>query len=160
LLNIFKKIFYYKECYNCKTLIDKLKCIDRNIKIEPYSDNYNSLRIRSLELNVFDYIDVMNDIIKGLDNDSVNIKRVTENSIKDLRFNLWFTDSSMKIITEPENLWKKYSSTALELAKRYEYLTKDMSRTKEYGISIKLRPYIINIEDIVDVLIENQIEKE
>jgi len=159
MLSIFKKIFYNKECYNCKTLLKKLLCVRKYVKVDPYKTN-SSIIISSLEPTIGEYIDHLTNLITDIEIDEFNANNITENKLKNKRFSMWYTNKDNIIYEDGNNKWIDFLSLAIEIVTIYDKYHSNIEDTKKYWISMKIQPYIINIESIIDGIINNQVKEE
>ena len=158
MLSFLKRIFYNKECYNCNNTIDKINCIKKKLDVKPYELEYMDLEIKTLEINITDYINTINDTLISIDNRNLNIKKITENNVSKITFGKWFTNSRMSIINDTDELWFEFLNKILLLNVFYNKYKNSLDKPIEHALSIKIRPYIINLEHIVNTIIENQIK--
>lgn len=149
-----KKLFYKEECYNCKTDISKLKCVRNNMKITPYSKEYRNLNLGFLHNNIMEAIVEINDLKSGIIQDNISVKRITQSMIKEKYINKWFTDNEFSIMENTDDIWYEYLDLNIWLLEWY--ITNNVIGSKYYSYTLKIKPYIININNIVDNIIKFQ----
>jgi SepF-like predicted cell division protein (DUF552 family) len=154
MFSFLKKIFYKEECYNRKTLIDKIKCVKSNLKITPYSKEYKGLQITFIHRNITEAISDLEELKSNIISDNIVIKKITEKSIKTLYINKWFTDNRMSILSNTDEIWYEYLNLNIWLIEWYNNNSK--MGEKYYSYTLKIRPYILNITEVIDDIIKYQ----
>lgn len=150
-----KKIFYKKECYACKTLKEKILCVRKHLVFDPYSEEYRSLKLKFIHKNINNSIDNLTIIKNGIETNNFIAPKITETNVMSYSMSRWFTDDDHNIIYNTTDKWEEYIDLHIWLIDWYDENIKDFSNPK-YGVSYKLKPYIINIELVLDALIEFQ----
>lgn len=156
MIKILKRIFYKEECSDKTELIDKIKCIEKRIDINPYSKEYKYINIRSIENNIINYTRELETMLFNLNNETYIIRNINTHVVKRYNFNTWFTDDDFNILTDTNNIWKEFIRVSMELVIWYNKYNSNMNDVRRHGVSIKLLPYITNIREIIDILIKYQ----
>lgn len=155
MFSFFKKFFYKKECYACKTLIEKITCVREHLLIDPYSKEYRSLKLKFIHANIEDTINELKALKNSMEIGSYIIPKIAEINVKEYYISKWFTDNEKNILSNTEVTWKEYLDLYIWLITWYNENSTDLTKST-YGVSLKIKPYIINIDIVVNALIEYQ----
>lgn len=144
-----KKILYQKNIITPKTIYEKIDYL-LMFDVSLYTDLYRS-KITSFVTD--DILKYKNEIayINNFDMYSkyIDVKQISPNLIKSLTFSKWCSDEGH--ILEDEILELKYwLIEARKLIENHETASRSVSLNILYSNSLKIRPYSINIKDIVE----------
>lgn len=154
MFSFLKKFFYKEECYNSKTLIDRIKCVKKNLKITPYAKEYKSLTLLFINKNIMEAINDLELLKSNIIKDNIVVKRITENSVNEYYFNKWFTDDRMSILNNTDEVWYKYLDLNIWLIEWYDI--NNNVESNYYSYTLKIKPYIINITEVINDIINYQ----
>ncbi len=154
MFSFLKKFFYKEECYNSRTLLERIKCVKKNLKITPYAKEYRSLSITFINKNIMEAIDELELLKSNIIIDNIIIKRITNSSVNEYYFNKWFTDSKMSILNNTDEVWYKYLDLNIWLIEWYN--ANNNVESKYYSYTLKIKPYIINITEVINDIINYQ----
>lgn len=152
------KIFIKKECHKCTDLLDKMNCIKKHLLIDPYGDTYRGLKLEFVNNNIAEAIRELKVLKNNLSNNIHDVRKINSNEIKDMTISKWFTDDDYNIIENTDKMWLEWLSLNIWLVDWYEKNNKP-SKGRLFSVSIKIKPYIINIVNVVDTLIIHQKEE-
>lgn len=151
---MFKKIKFilYKYGYikfnNILDKIDYLKTIDFN----PYRKT--DIRIPTLEKDIIAYINILYEIKETkLYEEYVVVKSITNDTLIYPHISNWFSNNN-HMLTDTNHVYYNF----LELAKEV-YILNDLAQANVSNVylqrnAIRIRPYITNIESIIDIILE------
>lgn len=132
-----------------KTLVEKIDYLLK-VKLEPYNMKFITNRNYFLEKNINTYRGVIEHLLT-LDyiNTKVTIRPIVEGTHPYMTYGLWFSPNNEILDTTPNDiyLWLK---TVRKYVILYESIYKDYNNHIAMINSIKIKPYIINIESIVE----------
>lgn len=158
---MFKKIkmlLYDKGYVKPKTIFDKLDYLKWK-GIEPYDTYISAVNIQSVASDITKYnIELAELLEQNYLEDYVVVKSITRDSYYDINIIGWFSDNGRYIsnVNYEYNLWLDQCRNIL----KYYYAIKDNhSDYIAHGNSIKIQPYIINIERIVNILLETTLKR-
>ena len=154
MFSFLKKFFYKEECYNSKTLLDRIKCVKKNLKITPYAKEYKSLTLLFINKNIMEAINDLELLKSNIIKDNIVVKRITENSVNEYYFNKWFTDDKMSILNNTDEVWYKYLDLNIWLIEWYDI--NNNVESNYYSYTLKIKPYIINITEVINDIINYQ----
>jgi hypothetical protein len=165
LRNIFYLILY---SISNKSTINK---IDYIINTNKYK-NIKNKKIVTVESNIVLYIDTIKNILyQNLLENNVFVKDITNNSIIEISLYKWLTYDN-KILDNKDDYLLEWLKLSKQLLTKYnileEYLTNNDIKYTDGVITIeeelntvpisynirRLKPYIINIENVVDTLLK------
>ena len=154
MFSFLKKFFYKEECYNSKTILDKIKCVRKNLKITPYSKEYRNLYTVFINKNIMEAIEELEILKNNISIDNIVVKKITENTVKEFYFNKWFTDNKLSILNNTDEIWSKYLDLNIWLLEWYN--KNNNVESKYYSYTLKIKPYIINITNVIEDIIKYQ----
>jgi len=147
-----KYIFYDNGYTKPTTLVDKIRYLIY-LKKNPY-DLYN-VSIKTIELDIVDYINVLNSFIgEDVNNEILTVKNITEESVYTKDIVVWATNNE-HILEDIINYMELWLTASLDIVSLYTHTKTNVANVIAQRNSILLKPYIINIELIVDALLEN-----
>jgi len=117
------------------------------------------VNIKSIENNIVEYTNAINNLIDNINNNLNEISKIKDLFIQDKRLGLWMSDNDDNILVNTDGYLKRFFKASLKLNEIYILYSSDLSNSEAYWISMKIKPYIINIEGIIRSLIESY-EKE
>ena len=153
---MFKKIKYilYRKGYlSLNSISDKIDYL-KTININPYNSKYMRVNMISIERDIVTYTHVFDMLLReDFVHSRVNVKKITENVLHNTTLIHWFSNNGHYVdnINELFSIWLTY---AQELVNMYDASRYNSTNAVMVGNSIKIQPYIINIENIVDTILE------
>lgn len=147
--------------YNNELLL--INTIERKVdylklsKINIYSDKYIFKSNLFLENNILIYIDVLKKILKrDFDKEYIYVKDITTDEFVIKDFGVWYSDNEYSLDTNIE--LDIFLDLSLELITRYNKISSDFIDPVHYHNSSKIKPYIINIDLIINKLVDLTIQ--
>ena len=152
MIQYIKYKLYRLKLYKPIALLDKIH-IAQHMDIFIYNSYLTNMRIDSIENNIVTYIDV---IKKYKNYDLVNeyVPIHTTTNTRATIYSLWYTDSDNNLLDSSViTTWLKEAEIFCNI---YNTCKNAIGAdTKQYSNSVKLQPYIINIEAILDGMLEH-----
>jgi len=155
MLTFIRGLFYYKECENKKDLLAKLNCIKKNKVVKPYDSEFSNIELNVIDETITHYKNYLQYKIDSDLSVRQQIKPMTESGLHTVNLANWFSDERGYMLDNAPDAWVEFLDTAIDFALWYYLASKNPNDIITYGNSIKLRPYIINLESIADAIIEN-----
>lgn len=149
LLSKVKLLLYKYKLLKTNDLYSKLDYIKlSNFSI--YNSDYKGVHLPFISKDIIKYIDEL----KYINNYNINIsyikvKAINNDTFSDISIMRWMTDDS-KILKNDIAILKLWCEESEKIFRRYDIISKDPNNHVAYSNSIKIKPYIINIEYIVD----------
>jgi hypothetical protein len=123
-------------------------------KINVYNNPKSRIHIECIETDIIAFTEAIKKINEFPIFDSyLEIKRITENSIKHKTMLEWCTKNRY-LLTDESKYINNMLIEAEKLYNLYQYIQNKPTLDIAYSNSIKIKPYIINIIRLVDNLIE------
>jgi hypothetical protein len=145
------KIYLHK--YGIKELTDILDILEyiKKYKIDPYRA-HNQVYIETVTGNIISYTKELKNINNtNLIENYVTVKPITMDSLVYISLDQWFTDG-VHMVDDAQDAYLKWIDEVIIILTEYQLLLKNPHTGKISGNSIKIRPYIINIEKIVGII--------
>lgn len=151
MLNKIRYLLYKYNIIKPKTFIEKVNYI-LYMNIDIYSKlSYNKRRF--INKDIIKSMQFMEFVLQS-DFKETYIDELLKYEYYYVTLTEWFTENDRMIINPYDTLYK-WLCLAVELKEKYEYGIKDKNTGKLYANSNKLKPYIINIEEIVEDVLKN-----
>jgi len=150
MINTIKCALYKKGYAKPKELMDKIIYL-KYLKIKPY--NMRLVKIRTIELDIIDYINIMNMFIGiNIYEKMLDVKPITEDTPITMSIHSWLTNNG-HILDDIDRVLDDWLNTSLTLLSLFKQCDDNVGNITLQRNSILLRPYIINIESIVDAIL-------
>ena len=136
-----------------KELTDTLDILEyiKRYNIDPYK-THNEVVIEVVTDNIVDYTKELNKINNtDLLEEYVAVKRITPNIVKSLTLDHWFSDG-VYMVGDTNIAYQEWLNEVTIIMTEFELMQANINTGKLNGNSIKIRPYIINIEKIVGII--------
>jgi len=146
-----KLLLYQSGIYKPKTVEDKLSII---LNLELDINKIKNLNISVVTDSIIKYTEELNEIIEH-DNINIfnrNVKIISPSIITNVTISEWFSLDN-RIIDLDNKFLTDWLLSSIKIIKLYKLLSHDMKENTMYNNSMKIKPYIINIENIVDNII-------
>jgi len=156
MLKKIKMLLFGKKLAKPKNYIEKIDYLLLN-KLDYFTEDTMRLTLSTLEDDIYKYVRYLSLLVKSdFINSYVNVKNVNNNTLKEISVARWFSNNGT--IENTDEVYQEWLRHSKELLKIYYVISKDMSNHTTYGNAIKIQPYIINIERIVDILLSLEIK--
>jgi len=150
MIRYIKLIFYLLGMYTPTSLIDKIYIL-RHRSINMYTTTISNKRVTSIEKDIVTYnyiLDKYNQ--EDMVTRYIKIPNMRNNTIT--TYSRWYSDSNNNMLTDYELYnWLTISEI---FVLRFMLYNSEVGEGIAYSNSIKLQPYIINIENIVDDILK------
>lgn len=118
--------------------------------------NKDNIHIHSLEKDIVIYAHTLDKLIQqNFMINRVTVKPITQDSVVDMQMKYWLTNNK-HLLDNTEEVYKEWLLLALKIHMVYQLCKPMVSNLTAQGNSRLIQPYIINIESIVKVLLENK----
>lgn len=145
-----KCVLYEKGYMKPNEFIDKIVYL-KYTKLNPYK--LPAYRIKSIESDIIDYVNTLATFLEiNTYTELLPVKVVTEDTVQNMNIHSWFTNNN-HIIDDVDSTLDTWFDLIIEIHAIFIQCTNNVSNTVSQRNSILLRPYIINIESIIDVLL-------
>jgi len=136
-----------KELTNTLDILEYIK----RYKLDPY-EIHNEVVIDVVTNNIVDYTKELKDInnINLLEEYAI-VKPITMNSVESLALDHWFSDG-VYMVSDVNIAYREWLNEVTIIMTEFELMKANINTGKLNGNSIKIRPYIINIEKIVGII--------
>lgn len=151
-LNLF---FYKKECYSLEKRSDKIKCVKEHLVFNPYFKEFRDIKIVFINKTIEGTVIELRQLKYKIENNSTDFNNITENTVSSLQLKNWFSTTNGKILSNHQNLWHEYLDLSIWLSDFYDKHINDEGGIDRW-VSLKIKPYIINIDIVVNTLIDSQ----
>lgn len=123
-------------------------------KINIYNNPKGRIPIECIETDIIAFTEALKNINEfPIFENYLEIKRITENSLKHMTLLAWCTINK-RLLTDESKYINMMLIEADKLYSLYQYIQNKPTLDTAYSNSIKIKPYIINIIRLVDNLIE------
>jgi len=148
LLYYIKKILYQRDWLTPKTTSDKIDYIIAK-EISLYDSIYRSKYVAFITSDVIEYKEELR-YINTFDIYSkyITVKRISPDILKSITLNNWCSDNG-RLIPEERLAFIEWLEEAKNLLLTYKIASASVNLNILYSNSMKIRPYEININDIV-----------
>lgn len=131
-------------------ILDILEYIKR-YNIDPY-ELHKRVSINTVTNNIVDYTNEIRKINKtNLIEEYVIVKPITMNNVIDVTLDKWFSDGTY-MVKDTNLAYQEWLDEVTIIITENMLMSKNIHNGKLGGNSIKIRPYIINIEKIVGII--------
>jgi hypothetical protein len=147
-----KDVFHKKKTNN--DIIEKIEIL-KTTKIEPYISLYT---IDIFHRDIIDYINDLNFILEAdLETSYPRFRQITPASVVTVDVGKFFTNENF-LLEDVDAIFNMWLDLLIRFIRLYEIGIASLGKGYLYSNSNKLRPYIINIEHIVNTIYKNTIE--
>jgi len=153
MLNIIKNLVNKFKPDKKKTLKEKIEYL-KTIDIDPYNKVFY---ITTFNNNIIDYIEDLEFILNSdLENTYPRFKKITPINIKQI-YIMYFFSNNESFLTEPKLTFNKWLDLILDVIEIYEIAKSSIGKGYLYSNSLKIKPYILDIENIINTIYDNYI---